>query len=51
MTRADALSCEACGLGFDEVQPVLVHQSSWKGRAVAIATGLLVAAAMQYLRS
>jgi hypothetical protein len=40
-TNAEAPYCDACGCVFAEVQPVLLHAASWKGRIIAIAFGAI----------
>ena len=51
-TTGDAAPyCEACGCQFRNVPPLLLHRATWKGRLVAIISGLLVAVITQALHS
>ena len=47
---ADARTCEACGCVFAEVAPKTLHADGWKGSAIAIASGLLIAVIFYLLR-
>ena len=51
-TTSDAVPyCEACGCQFRNVPPLLLHRATWKGRLVAIISGLFVAVITQALHS